>query len=85
MSSGQVARAYEAVSSLVAHDVEFVHVSTISAASSSLSVFLSGYSYDMVLRAFVEMIEDLYDMEYGLDSGPAELGLPVRLYQMEGL
>jgi len=30
------------------------------------------------------MIEDLYDMEYGTDSGPAELGLPVRLYQMEG-
>jgi len=84
LSSGQVARAYEAVSSLVGHDVEFVHVSTISAASSSLSVFLTGYSYDMVLGAFVEMIEDLYDMEYGTDSGPAELGLPVRLYQMEG-
>ena len=84
LSTGQAARAYEAVSSLIGHDVEVVHVSTVSAASSSLSIFLTGYSYDMVLGAFVEMIEDLYDMEYGTDSGPAELGLPVRLYQMEG-
>jgi cell division protein FtsZ len=84
LSAGEATHAYEAVSSLVGHEVEFVHVSTRSAATSSLAVFLTGYSYGMALGAFVDLIEDLYDMEYGIESGPAEIGLPLRLYQMEG-
>jgi cell division protein FtsZ len=85
LSAGQAAHAYETIASLVGHDVEFIHVSARSAEVSSLSVFLTGYSYGTALGAFVDLIEGLYDMEYGIESGSAEIGLPVRLYQMEGI
>ncbi len=84
LSAGQAAQVYEAVASLVGHDIEFVQVSTGSASSPSVLVFLSGYSYGMALGALVDLIEDLYDIEYGVAQGPAEIGLPVPLYQMEG-
>src|SRR5438132_4321564 len=41
LNNGQAAQAYEAISSLVGHDVDFVHVSTRCQARSSLSIFLS--------------------------------------------
>jgi cell division protein FtsZ len=84
LSGGQALHAYEAVSSLVGHDVEFVQLSTRSATVPGVSVFLTGYSYSMAIRTFVDLIEDLYDMEYGEGSEAGEIGLPVRLYQMEG-
>ncbi|MBO0888573.1 hypothetical protein J2P12_05675, partial [Candidatus Bathyarchaeota archaeon] len=45
LSEPQAIQAYEAVSSLVGHDVEFVQLSTRSAGVSRVSVFLTGYSY----------------------------------------
>jgi hypothetical protein len=84
LGGGQALRAYEAVSSLVGHDVEFVQLSARSTTVPGVSVFLTGYSYSMAIRTFVDLIEDLYDMEYGESSAAGEIGLPVRLYQMEG-
>jgi cell division protein FtsZ len=83
LSNGQATLAYEAIASLVGHDVDFVHVSTKAQAQSSLSIFLSGYSYDMALGTVDDMIEDLYDMEYGLDSGPTGVRVRMPLYEME--
>lgn len=84
LNAVQAAHAYEAIASLAGHDVEFVQASAMSPVVSSVSIFLTGYSYGMTLGTFVDLIDDLYDMEYGLESGSAEIGLPTRLYQMEG-
>jgi cell division protein FtsZ len=84
MNAGETALAYEAVASLIGHDVEFAQISVRSAADPLLLVLLSGYSYGACLGAFVDLIEDLYDMEYGIERGCSEIGLPSRLYQMEG-
>jgi cell division protein FtsZ len=85
LNAGQTALAYEAIGSLVGHDVEFAQMSIRSDTDPLLLVLLSGYSYGTCLGALVDLIEDLYDMEYGIESGSSELGLPSRLYQMEGL
>jgi cell division protein FtsZ len=84
LNAGQTALAYEAVASFVGHDVEFAQASIRSDADPLLLVLLSGYSYGACLGAFVDLIEDLYDMEYGIEPGSSEIGLPGRLYQMEG-
>lgn len=83
LNNGQAAQAYEAIASLVGHDVDFVHVNTRCQAPSSLSIFLSGYTYDMALGTVDDMIEDLYDMEYGLDTGTARVRVRIPLYEME--
>ena len=83
LSNGQAAQAYEAIASLVGHNVDFVHVSTKAQAQPSLSIFLSGYTYDMALGTVDDMIEDLYDMEYGIDSGPTRVRVRMPLYEME--
>src|SRR2546428_1351598 len=83
LNNGQAAHAYEAIASLVGHDVDFVHVSTKCQAKSSLSIFLSGYTYDMPLGTVDDLIEDLYDMEYGLESGPTRLAVRMPLYEMD--
>jgi cell division GTPase FtsZ len=84
LNVGQAAHAYEAIASLVGHEVDFVHVSTKCQAESSLSIFLSGYTYDMALGTIDDLIEDLYDMEYGLESTPTtRIGVRMPLYEME--
>src|SRR2546425_1296578 len=83
LNNGQAAHAYEAIASLVGHDVDFVHISTKCQAKSSLSIFLSGYTYDMALGTVDDLIEDLYDMEYGLESGPTRPAVRMPLYEME--
>ncbi len=83
LNVGQASQAYEAIASLVGHDVDFVHVSTKCQARSSLSIFLSGYSYDMALATVDDLIEDLYDMEYGLESAPTRVAVRMPLYEME--
>jgi cell division protein FtsZ len=83
LSAGQTALAYEAIASLVGHDVEFAQLSIRSDADPLLLVLLSGYSYGTCLGAFVDLIEDVYDMEYGVELGSSEITLPSRLYQME--
>jgi cell division GTPase FtsZ len=83
LNNGQAAQAYEAIASLVGHDVDFVHVSTKCQSKSSLSIFLSGYTYDMALGTVEDLIEDLYDMEYGLESKPTRVAVRMPLYEME--
>ncbi len=84
LSTGQAAQVYEAVASLVGHDIEFVQVNAGSAPSPSVLVFLSGYSYEIALGAFTDLIEDLYDIEYGVPRDRVKISLPVGLYEMEG-
>lgn len=83
LSTGDAVRAYETLVSFAGHDVDFVHASIASDSDASLLLFLSGYSYGNALGAFVDLIEDLYDLEYGVDCGQLALGIPVGLYQME--
>lgn len=82
LSTVQAAHAYDAIASLVGHDVRFVQQSIMHPSRFSLSIFLSGYTYDMTLGAFVDFIEDLYDLEYKVGPG-TPVGLSVPLYQME--
>ncbi len=84
LNSGQSALAYETVASLVGHDIEFTRVNIKTNSDPTLLVLLSGYSYGNCLGAFVDLIEDLYDMEYGIEPSSAEIGIPTWLYQMEG-
>ena len=83
LSRGDAVRAYETLVSIAGHDVDFVHASIASDSDTSILLFLSGYSYGNALGAFVDLIEELYDLEYGVDSGQLALGVPVGLYQME--
>src|SRR2546429_8196668 len=83
LNNGQAAHAYEAIASLVGHDVDFVHISTKCQARSSLSIFLSGYTYDMALGTVDDLIEDLYDMEYGLETVSTRVAVRMPLYEME--
>jgi cell division GTPase FtsZ len=83
LTNGQIALSYETIASLVGHQVEFVQVSTRSRSSSGLSIFLTGYQYCQALASFADLIENLYDMEYGTEPGSAVVEMPLRLYQME--
>jgi len=76
-------RAYETVCSLLGKQVEFRAVNATSNGQATLSIFLTGYSYGTALGSFVDLIQDLYDMEYGLDCNSSEIPLPLGLYQME--
>ncbi|HEX4921988.1 MAG TPA: hypothetical protein VFV92_14765, partial [Candidatus Bathyarchaeia archaeon] len=75
--------AYETVCSLLGKQVEFRSVNASSNSPPTLSLFLTGYSYGVALGAFVDLIQDLYDMEYGLDPITPGIKLPLGLYQME--
>ena len=83
LSTVQSARAYDTIISLVGHDVRFVQESIRRASQPSVSIFLSGYNYDMTLGAFVDFIEDLYDIEYRMGPPETRVGLSIPLYQME--
>ncbi len=83
LSIVQAARAYDTISSLIGHDVRFVQESTKRSSQPSMSIFLSGYTYDMTLGAFVDFIEDLYDIEYRIGPPETRIGLSIPLYQME--
>ncbi len=83
LSTVQAAHAYETIASLAGHDVKFVQGSIRRPSKPTLSIFLSGYTYDMTLGAFVDFIEDLYDIEYGLEPTGTRIGFRIPLYQME--
>ena len=83
LGTGLSARAYETIAYLAGHDLEFVQVNLQSPTPPSVSIFLTGYSYGTALGGFVDLIQDLYDVEYGQESSSAEIGLPIQLYQME--
>jgi cell division protein FtsZ len=82
IGDGEAQQAYEALASLIGSDIAFLHAS-IHSPSESIGILLTGYEYGTALRAFVNFIEDLYDVEYGspvIDSAP---GIPMSLFQME--
>ncbi len=83
LSTVQAARAYETIASLIGHDVKFVQGSVRRPSEPTLSIFLSGYSYDMTVGAFVDFIEDLYDLEYGQESACTRIGFRIPMFQME--
>ena len=84
-SSGDAFRAYEAVTSLVGHDLDFVHITAETDSAPSLLIFLTGYSYESALRSFADLLEELYDLEFGSESAKATIAIPMRMYQMETL
>lgn len=75
--------AYETICSLVGKRVEFCYVNAKSNTRPTLALFLTGYTYGVALGAFVDLIQDLYDMEYGSDPNSSSIGLPLLLSQME--
>ena len=82
-NTGEAVRAYEALTSLVGHGLDFVHVNARTGSAPSLLVFFTGYSYESALRSFADLIQELYDLEFGADPAEAEMAFPMRLYQME--
>jgi len=83
MGEGEAAQAYDALVSLIGRDVEFMHTNVESSAESTVCLLLTGYDYGTAVRAFVDFIEDLYDIEYGQPSENSLLRLHSPLFQME--
>lgn len=83
LSANKAQLAYETVCSLVGKQVEFRYVNAKSNAGPTLALFLTGYSYGAALGAFVDLIQNLYDMEYGSDPNSSSIGLQLLLSQME--
>lgn len=83
LTSGQAALAYEAIVSLVGHDLRFLHFSIDSEETRRLLIFLSGFHYSAILTSMVDMIEHLYDLEYGGPPSLTRIGLSLGIYQME--
>lgn len=82
LSTAQFAHAYDALVSLIGHDVSFIHGSTYSESEPSVCLFLAGYNYATALDGFTDFVE-LYDIEYGEEEGDGFTALSVPLYQME--
>ncbi len=83
MGSGQAAQAYETLVSLIGHPVEFLCGSVQHDSEPMICLLLTGYDYGTAVHAFVDLIEDLYDLEYGQPSPGAMAGLQIPLFQME--
>ncbi len=83
MGDGEAERAYEALVSLVGRDIDFLHTSIESSSEATVRLLLTGYDYDTAIRAFVDFIEDLYDVEYGQPSEGLLVGFHASLSQME--
>jgi cell division GTPase FtsZ len=82
LSTAQFAHAYDALVSLVGHDLGFIHGSVYTQSEPSVCLFLTGYAYGTALNGFTEFIE-LYDVEYGQEEGDELAILSMPLYQME--
>lgn len=83
VSDGYAAQAYETLASLAGHDIEFSYGSVESASDPSVCLLLTGYEYGTAVRAFVEFIEDLYDIEYGQTRKESLVRVQMPLFQME--
>jgi cell division protein FtsZ len=81
IGDGEAQQAYEALASLIGNDIAFLHAS-IRAPLPSVSLLLTGYDYGTAIRAFVNFIEDLYDVEYGVADGSMPR-FHVPMFQME--
>ncbi len=83
LGPGQANHIYETVSSLVGHEISFAYGSVVST-DSQLCLLLTGYHYDSSIGGFVELLTDLYDVEYGQREGRLVSPLWLPLYQLEG-
>jgi cell division GTPase FtsZ len=79
----QAARAYDTLSSLTGRSLSFVYGSTVKTASPTLCLLLTGYDYGSSLGSFVELLTDLYDVEYEQPTGGLDAPIPLQLYQLE--
>jgi len=82
LSTAQFAQAYDALVSLVGHDLAFIHGSVYTQSEPSVCLFLTGYAYGTALNGFTDFIE-LYDAEYGQEESDGLATFSVPLYQME--
>ena len=83
VSDGYAAQAYEALASLAGHDIDFSYGSIRTVSEPSICLLLTGYEYGTAVQAFVEFIEDLYDIEYGQTGGESLVRVQMPLFQME--
>ncbi|HZY95367.1 MAG TPA: hypothetical protein VFE98_11025 [Candidatus Bathyarchaeia archaeon] len=83
LTTTQAAKAYETIVSMVGHNVRFVFGGITRPSEPRVSIFLSGYSYDNALVAFVDFIENIYDLEYGQDRSTLAIRLEIPLFEME--
>ena len=83
IGASQAARAYDTLSSLTGRTLSFVYASTVKASAPTLCLLLTGYDYESSLGSFVELLTDLYDVEYEQPTGNLEVPLPLQLYQLE--
>lgn len=83
VSDGYAAQAYRTLTSLAGHDVEFSYGSVQSGSDPSVCLLLTGYDYATAVRAFADLIEDLYDIEYGEPAPDSLVRLQIPLFQME--
>jgi len=79
----QAARAYDVLSSITGRKLSFVYRSTVKASPPTLCLLLTGYDYGSSLGSFVELLTDLYDVEYEQSTGGLDAPLPLQLYQLE--
>src|SRR5437879_10889543 len=83
IGASQAARAYDTLSSLTGRTLSFVYASTVKASAPTLCLLLTGYDYESSLGSFVELLTDLYDVEYEQPTVNLEAPLPLQLYQLE--
>ncbi len=83
MGDGQAAQAYETLVSLIGHRIEFLHGSVQHDSEPMICLLLTGYDYGTAVHAFVDFIEDLYDVEYGQPAQGAMAGLQMPVFKME--
>lgn len=83
IGASQAARAYDALSSLTGRKLSFVYGCTLTASAPTLCLLLTGFDYSSSLGSFVELLTDLYDVEYEQPTGNLDAPLPLHLYQLE--
>ena len=83
LTTTQATKAYETIASMVGHNIRFVFGGITRPVEPTVSIFLSGYSYDNALGSFVDFIENMYDLEYGQDRSALGMRLEIPLFEME--
>ncbi len=73
----------ETVSSLAGHDLRFAYGSVSSSSNPTMCLLLTGYDYNSSIGGLVELLTDLYDLEYGQSTAGLDSPLRLPLYQLE--
>ena len=83
LGPGQAAQMHEMISSLAGHKLSFAYGSVASSSDPILCTLLTGYDYRSSIVGFVELLTDLYDLEYGEPSTQLQYPIEIPLYQLE--